>query len=127
MISRAEIVRDILDERVSMGRLFLYDEDGLVSVRLFTLENPWLDNAPNISCIPVGSYVCKRVISPKYGETFEITGVDGRTHILFHEGNYPSNTMGCVLLGLDRAPEVPAVWSSQARPGRLHGSNHGRG
>lgn len=54
------------------------------------------------------------MISPKYGETFEITDVDGRTHILFHWGNYPSNTEGCVLLGTSRAADVPAVWSSKA-------------
>jgi hypothetical protein len=54
------------------------------------------------------------VISPRYGETFEITLVPGRTHILFHWGNYPSNTEGCVLLGTSRAADVPAVWSSRA-------------
>nr|WP_321513145.1 DUF5675 family protein [uncultured Pseudodesulfovibrio sp.] len=114
MISRAELIRDVMDERVSMGKLFLYDEEGRVVLRHETLENPWLDNARNISCIPAGEYVCRRVISPKYGETFEITFVPGRTHILFHWGNYPDNTEGCVLLGSSRAVDVPAVWSSKA-------------
>jgi hypothetical protein len=114
MIVRAELIRDVMDERVSMGKLFLYDEDGRVVSRHETLENPWLDNAQDISCIPAGEYVCRRVVSPRYGETFEITLVPGRTHILFHWGNYPSNTEGCVLLGTSRAVDVPAVWSSRA-------------
>jgi hypothetical protein len=114
MIVRAELIRDVMDDRVSLGKLFLYDEDGRVVQRHETLENPWLDNVQTVSCIPAGEYICRRVISPRYGETFEITGVPGRTHILFHWGNYPSNTEGCVLLGTSRAVDVPAVWSSRA-------------
>lgn len=105
--------REIQDERASMGRLFTKNGDSEIHF-LFTLENPWLANQPNISCIPAGDYVCRRVISPKYGETFEVTDVDGRTHILFHWGNYPSNTQGCILVGTSHAPEVPAVWNSRA-------------
>ncbi|HXT13096.1 MAG TPA: DUF5675 family protein [Candidatus Angelobacter sp.] len=29
----------------------------------------------------------------------EITGVPGRTNILFHGGNQPKNSEGCILLG----------------------------
>lgn len=64
-----------------------------------TLELPWRENAHDVSCIPAGDYVCKRVISPKFGETFEITGVDGRENILFHKGNTATDTHGCVLIG----------------------------
>ena len=64
-----------------------------------TLELPWNDNLPNISCIPLGWYNCKRINSPTHGNCFEITNVRGRTHILFHKGNIPEHTEGCVLLG----------------------------
>ncbi len=64
-----------------------------------TLEPPDRDNKPDISCIPRGSYTVRRVNSPKYGNTFEITEVPGRTHILFHPGNTAGDTRGCVLLG----------------------------
>ena len=64
-----------------------------------TCEDLWRENAPNISCIPVGMYRCVRVQSPKFGNTFEITGVEGRTHILFHKGNTEDDTHGCVLIG----------------------------
>jgi len=63
-----------------------------------TLEPEWLNNLVDNSCIPSGDYLCKRVDSPKYGDTFEITGVPGRTHVLFHWGNLPKNTKACVLV-----------------------------
>lgn len=64
-----------------------------------TLEDPWKNNAVGESCIPKGSYKCRRVNSPKFGNTFEITNVPGRTHILFHRGNTTADTRGCVLIG----------------------------
>lgn len=65
-----------------------------------TAERPWLDNAPNISCIPEGSYSCKRVDSPQFHDTFEVTNVPNRTHILFHKGNVAAeDSKGCILIG----------------------------
>ena len=64
-----------------------------------TLEREWLNNASNISCIPAGTYKCKRVQSPKFGGTFEVTNVPGRSHILFHKGNIDDDSHGCILVG----------------------------
>lgn len=64
-----------------------------------TLEPPYLDNQKNISCIPEGIYLCERVSSMRYGDTFEVKDVSGRTNILFHAGNIFSHTGGCILLG----------------------------
>lgn len=65
-----------------------------------TAELPWKQNQARISCIPSGVYTCKRVNSPKFGETFEVMEVEGRDHILFHKGNIPINdSLGCILLG----------------------------
>lgn len=72
--------------------------DGLEPFAL-TLELPWADNEPNHSCIFAGIYTCKRVWSPKFGNTFEITGVDGRKHVLLHWGSFAADTEGCVLVG----------------------------
>ena len=63
-----------------------------------TLERPWLDNQRSVSCIPPGTYTCARKQSPRFGNTFEITGVPGRSHILFHAGNTAADTEGCVLV-----------------------------
>ena len=71
----------------------------------FSLELPWKDNQHNISCIPIGHYVCKRrkgvtlehVKEPF--ETFEVKEVFGRSGILFHMGNSAGASEGCILLG----------------------------
>lgn len=64
-----------------------------------TLERPWLENKRNVSCIPEGTYICHRVKSPKFGDTFEVTEVPERSHILFHSGNIVEDTHGCIVTG----------------------------
>lgn len=70
-----------------------------------SLERPYIDadgdgvSDRNVSSIPAGEYTCRRVNSPKFGNTFEVTGVSGRSHILFHKGNTVSDSRGCILLG----------------------------
>lgn len=77
---------------------------------LHTGELPWNDNKPNASCIPTGIYNVRVRVSPKYGRVYHVTGVNGRSYILFHHGNYcgskaegyRSHTAGCILLGVKR-------------------------
>lgn len=64
-----------------------------------TLEPPDLNNAPNVSNIPIGDYIMKRYSSEKYPNTWEITGVLNRSKILVHAGNTVDDTHGCILLG----------------------------
>lgn len=64
-----------------------------------TLELPWHDNAEDISCIPGGLYLCKRIVSPHFGDVFEIQNVPGRSHILLHKANFLSDLKGCVAVG----------------------------
>jgi hypothetical protein len=64
-----------------------------------TVERPWLNNRKNESCIPDGEYLCKRVKSPRFGNTFEVNSVPDRTAILFHKGNIEDDTHGCVIVG----------------------------
>lgn len=85
---------------------FAYSPEGtfghltMPSGKIFaTVERPWLDNEPMVSCIPIGIYRC----NPSYYyrgdyEAFEITGVINRSRILFHIGNYVRNTNGCILI-----------------------------
>jgi len=54
-----------------------------------------------VSSIPVGSYTCKRIHSPKFGNVFEVMNVPGRTHILIHAANIADELHGCIALGLD--------------------------
>ena len=67
--------------------------------RLVTLELPYRDNNKDISSIPVGSYKCKHVNSPKFGKTWQVMNVPGRDNILFHRGNTARDTHGCILIG----------------------------
>jgi hypothetical protein len=64
-----------------------------------TLERAWLDNKPDVSCIPDGSYKCKRHVSEHFGEGFEVLNVPNRTDILFHTGNWMTDSKGCIILG----------------------------
>lgn len=64
-----------------------------------SLERIWMQNQPEISCIPSGMYLAKRVNSSKFGDTFEVTNVPNRSHILFHKGNLDDDTHGCILVG----------------------------
>lgn len=64
-----------------------------------TLELPDLLNAPNRSSIPAQQYICQRIQSPKFGETFQVMNVPGRSAVLFHAGNTAADTEGCILLG----------------------------
>ena len=63
-----------------------------------TLEPPDKQNMAYKSSIPAGQYVCKRHMSPRFGETFIILDVHGRSWILFHAGNTVDHTSGCILL-----------------------------
>lgn len=65
----------------------------------FTLEPPDRENELNRSSIPAQQYICLPTDSPRFGKTFEVTSVPGRTNILFHAGNTVENTSGCILLG----------------------------
>lgn len=64
-----------------------------------TLEPPWEDNAPFISCIPEGEYFVATFNSTHFGHCFQIMDVPGRTFILFHKGNMKKDTKGCVMVG----------------------------
>jgi hypothetical protein len=72
----------------------------LGSVIAMTLEHSY-DNEPKI---PNGSFVCVRGQHRLNGmtedfTTFEITGVEGHSNLLFHWGNYNKDSEGCILLG----------------------------
>ena len=71
------------------------------------MELPWRDNKTGLSCIPTGTYNCVVHHSRKYGRVWHVTGVDGRTWILIHNGNYAgdklkgwkTHSMGCLIIG----------------------------
>jgi hypothetical protein len=88
---------------------------------VLTLERPWADNQQNVSCIPAGRYRCRKLRSPKFGSTYEICDVPGRTHVLFHAGNTIEDTAGCILVGEEFSGtwDAPMLVSSQRGFGEL--------
>jgi hypothetical protein len=82
---------------------FVFD-DGTSFV---SLELPWRDNEHGDSCIPLGTYVCHWINSPKHGECYQVMSVPGRDMIEIHAANFAgdsgkgfiSQLLGCIALG----------------------------
>jgi hypothetical protein len=69
-----------------------------------TVERPWINNEPNISCIPEGRYRIRRTRYNKGNAgagypAFEILDVTGRSLIKIHVANWPHDVEGCVGVG----------------------------
>lgn len=74
----------------------------------YTVECPWLNNAPNQSCVMPGTYSLEQHVSPRFGPCLIISaptlgvtkqGPSLRTHCLFHAANYASQLQGCIAPG----------------------------
>jgi len=82
----------------TLGRLCIFE--GLNPIATFTtLEPPWRNNEKNVSCIPTGKYKVRPHVSPSQGKCFKILSVPGRSDILIHVLNFPTQTEGCVGIG----------------------------
>lgn len=66
----------------------------------WTVERPWLGNAPRESCIPEGEYDLVETIFHRGGyKTWEILGVPNRTLIKIHKANTMHDLLGCIAPG----------------------------
>ncbi|WP_400261415.1 DUF5675 family protein [Sphingobacterium sp. SG20118] len=62
-----------------------------------TIELPWLNNLPRLSCIPVGAYKLEKRKYTKHGEQIGIPAVLGREAILIHAANDAQQQLrGCI-------------------------------
>jgi hypothetical protein len=68
-------------------------------VRFATIELPWLNNKPFVSCISPGTYKAVKIHSNTFGWCIHILTVPNRSGILIHAGNFYTNTKGCILVG----------------------------
>ena len=99
------LIRNTFSKKSTIGELFLNGE------RICdTLENSWQDNQRNISCIPEGVYPV-RLRLPRESGTRDylhllVQEVPNRDFILVHRGNFPSQTQGCLLVGLGTEQDV---------------------
>lgn len=96
-----ELIREYRAEG-TFGQLTL--EDGAVFA---TVERPWINNTPKISCIPEGVYrlalrdsnVVHRTSRGQYLRGWEITNIPNRTLCMFHVANLPREVEGCIGVG----------------------------
>ena len=99
------LIRDTFTKKSTIGKLHINGE-----TFCDTLENPWLDNQRNISCIPEGQYKV-RLRLPRESATRDyvhllVMGVPDRDYILFHIGNTAKDTRGCILVGNGREQDA---------------------
>ena len=92
------IIRDTFSEESTVGELFINGER-----MCDTLENPYINNERNISCIPEGEYkvrlrLARESASRDYLHLL-VQDVPSRDWILFHRGNSAKDTSGCILVG----------------------------
>ena len=76
---------------------------------LHTGELPWRDNAPDVSCIPIGTYEAILLYSPHFNRSlFHLQDVPGRSNCMIHPANWMGDASkglkceleGCIALGL---------------------------
>ena len=99
------LIRDTFSDKSTLGELFLNGER-----MCDTLENPWINNKKNVSCIPRGEYKV-RLRLPRESATRNylhllVEDVENRSYILFHKGNTAKDTRGCILVGLGSQQDV---------------------
>ena|SRR5690606_11541692 len=62
-----------------------------------TIELPWRNNTPRLSCIPEGRYLLQKKRYSKHGEQIGIPAVLGREAILIHAANDAARELhGCI-------------------------------
>jgi hypothetical protein len=71
-------------------------------LQLYTVEPPWRNNEPRVSCIPCGTYYAEPAQFYRGGyATWQLKGVPGRTLIKLHIANFGDELMGCIAPGTE--------------------------
>lgn len=99
----AQLTRHKRTDKATNGLMVVSDATGKPVLRLQTVELPWKDNEPNVSCIPDGRYKCERINHPKFGICFAVRDVPKREGILIHAANFSKQLKGCIAPGLTTA------------------------
>ena len=93
------LIRDTFTENSTIGELFINGER-----MCDTLENPWINNKKNVSCIPRGEYKVRLRLARESATRdylhLLVEDVENRSYILFHKGNSAKDTSCCIIVGL---------------------------
>ena len=86
--------RKYREGEATLGTLFNQEKQEICK----TLENPWLDNQQNTSCIPEGIYQVTADNTGKF-KYWKILNVPDRDCVEIHYGNKQKDTKGCIIFG----------------------------
>ena len=67
---------------------------------LYSIERPWFDNEPFVSCIPDGVYPLEWDATGRILNVPRLRNTEPRTQINIHAANYASQLHGCIAPGL---------------------------
>ena len=76
---------------------------------LITLERPWLNNEPFVSCIPEGQYIVRRNTSGRH-QWYELLDVPERSFIEIHAATRVNHLEGCIGLQSDEHCDLLLEW-----------------
>lgn len=104
-----KLLRVIYHHEATYG--YLTHPDGLT---LCTVERPWRNNAPYVSCVPEGLYELVPHNGNRFTDTWALVNEPlgvyhlpnnkaKRSAIIFHEANTADQLMGCIAPGLEFA------------------------
>jgi hypothetical protein len=108
-IQREERWADIMNMSMCiLGKLYVVQEFPSAGAPVekalgSTLELPWRNNINDISRIPAGGYKAKTRADGDIGWRIELDPVPKRDFVQIHLGNFPRNSIGCILLGTGRS------------------------
>lgn len=94
-------MRTITLERFAYTPMGTFGKLTMPEFSCYTVERPWLDNKPFVSCIPEGEY---DIFLSRYNRggypAYEVMDVPNRTLIKIHVANTMDDVLGCIGPGL---------------------------
>lgn len=111
---KVERILKYSDDKGTYGQM--YYNDSFIG---YTVERPWMNNKKKQSCIPLGEYKTDIWNSQKFGQTIILyneslrvyktepslseakrnASDEGRSYILIHVANFPTELEGCIGVG----------------------------
>ncbi len=95
------VIRTLFSQTATRGHLFVDDERWG-----YTLEDrlrPFGQKVPGETCIPAGRYLVQLYDSPHFGKRLpRLLNVPFFEGVLFHGGNRPTDSEGCILVGREK-------------------------
>lgn len=85
---------------------YLLDEFNTVLQKFYTLEPSKKGQSGKFQRINAGKYWATAEIHPLLGKILRLRGIEKRSGILVHSGNYARETRGCILIGTKFVEDV---------------------